>query len=81
MQTAKLSLALAIAFLAMSALRTGATCIAGIDQRNADASKFRLVLHERTQLKERPSRMFGSLLLAKPWLSSLSRFLKEKAGK
>jgi|SRR5271157_1611464 len=53
----KLGLALAVAILAMSAVRASAGRIAEVDQHDRHARELGLVLHEQTQSREAPPRL------------------------
>jgi len=60
MQTTKLTLVLAVAFVAMAAARTSFACVRGVDGNNRHTCKSRLVLDEAAELKECPSGMSSS---------------------
>jgi len=80
--TRKLTLTLTIDLLTMAALGTSAASVPWIDQNDGHACQYRLVFHERTQLKESPSMMPVSLLPSNryPVADSLEVFKDDAAS-
>jgi hypothetical protein len=64
--TKELLLALAIGFLAMTALGASAAGITSVHENYRNAEQLRLVVDELTKLREGPSSHLGSLRFAKP---------------
>src|SRR5687768_6666828 len=63
--TDKLRLALAIRFFTVTASGASLACVGSINGDYGNASKFRLVFNEGSELKECPIRMLGSLAFSK----------------